>query len=94
MLGFAFACGSGMVHLFEKETNDKYTKRNMFLIPEPQSQAADMGDLNIVESLSISPQEDRLLATTTWSQMFSAWLWDPDMKQVQLNSDSFTVSQY
>jgi hypothetical protein len=94
VLGFAFACGSGVVHLFEKETNDKYTKRNMYHIPEPEFPATDMEDLNIVQSLSISPQEDQLLATTMRSQMFSVKLWDLDMSQVQPNIGSITVSKY
>jgi hypothetical protein len=94
VLGFAFACGSGTVHLFERETNDKYTKRNMFLIPEPEFQTTDMEDLNIVQSLSISPEENQLLATTMRPQMFSVRLWDLNMTQVQLKSNSVIVSQY
>ncbi|PNF35437.1 Cilia- and flagella-associated protein 57 [Cryptotermes secundus] len=73
--GFAFACGSGMVHLFERETSSKYSKRNVFLIPEPEFQEPGKEDLNTVQALSISPQEDQLLATAMWSQMFSVKLW-------------------
>jgi hypothetical protein len=71
-----------MVHLFEKETSSKYSKRNVFLIPEPEFQEPGKEDLNVVQSLSISPQGDQLLATTMWSQMFSVELWGSGITQV------------
>jgi hypothetical protein len=82
VLGFAFACGSGTVHFFEKETSSKYSKRNVFLIPEPEFQEPGKEDLNTVQALSISPQGDQLLATAMRSQMFSVKLWGPSITQV------------
>lgn len=82
------------MHLFEKETNDKYRKRNVFRILQPEFQAADMEDLKMVHTLSISPEDDQLLAATACSQMFSVRLWDVDMMQVHFNSDSIIAPQY
>lgn len=31
-IGFAFACGPGYVHMFEKETPHHWRKRNLFRI--------------------------------------------------------------
>jgi hypothetical protein len=73
-----------MVHLFVKETSSKYTKMNVFHIPQPGFQDVAAEDLNIVHNLNVSPEEDQLLATTMRSQMFSVRLWNPDVTQVDL----------
>jgi hypothetical protein len=82
VVGFAFTCGSGKVHLFEKNTSSKYSKRNVFLIPESEYQEPSKGGLNTVQTLSISPEEKQLLATAMRSQIFSVKLWGTSITQV------------
>ncbi|KAL0279228.1 UNVERIFIED_CONTAM: hypothetical protein PYX00_000834 [Menopon gallinae] len=72
--GFAYSCKSGLVHMFEKETQTQYRKRNVFKIVEmPDS------DVNIIKHLSINVSHDKLLATTSRPQIFTVRLWGPDI---------------
>lgn len=81
-----------MVHLFEKHTSDRYSKRNVFLIPELEFQEPGQEDLNTVQTLSISPQGDQLMATAMRSQIFSVQLWGPSTTQVHDTTLHYTIS--
>nr|CAD7403161.1 unnamed protein product [Timema cristinae] len=80
--GFAYACGSGQVHLFERESNQRYRKRNVFRVPAPEFQDRSQEDLCAVQSLSVNITQDKLLATTLRSQLYSVRLWGQDQAQV------------
>nr|CAD7587153.1 unnamed protein product [Timema genevievae] len=80
--GFAYACGSGQVHLFERESNQRYRKRNVFCVPVPEFQDRSQEDLCAVQSLSVNITQDKLLATTLRSQLYSVRLWGQDQAQV------------
>nr|CAD7457121.1 unnamed protein product [Timema tahoe] len=80
--GFAYACGSGQVHLFERESNQRYRKRNVFRVPVPEFQDRSQEDLCAVQSLSVNITQDKLLATTLRSQLYSVRLWGQDQAQV------------
>ncbi|XP_067002116.2 cilia- and flagella-associated protein 57 [Anabrus simplex] len=77
--GFMYVCGLGTVHMFEKETNHKYRKRNVFVIPKIGYDDKACEDLNVIQNLCISPGENVLLATTLRTQLFSVRLWGLDL---------------
>ncbi|KAL7287547.1 hypothetical protein TKK_0018316 [Trichogramma kaykai] len=76
--GFAFAHGYGNVVVFEKDGPHKYTKRNLYSVPQQVSKLAS-DELYKVNSLSTNPSCDKILVTTGWAQLFYAKLWGPDI---------------
>ncbi|XP_063224801.1 cilia- and flagella-associated protein 57 [Bacillus rossius redtenbacheri] len=81
--GFAFACGAGTVHLFEREGANKYSKSAVLLVPTPHFAEGTASDLTAVQCLAAGASQDRVAATTLRSQLYSAPLWgaaghDPD----------------
>ncbi|CAB0032001.1 unnamed protein product [Trichogramma brassicae] len=76
--GFAFAHGYGNVVVFEKDGPHKYTKRNLYSVPQQVSKLAS-DELYRVNSLSTNPSCDKILVTTGWTQLFYAKLWGPDI---------------
>ncbi|KAK6624804.1 hypothetical protein RUM44_011668 [Polyplax serrata] len=76
--GFAYSCGIGLVHLFEKDKN-KYKKRNVFVIEDPIVQDLHGANINVVKHLSINVSQDKLLATTNRAQLYMVRLWGPDL---------------
>ncbi|KAJ8674194.1 hypothetical protein QAD02_005456 [Eretmocerus hayati] len=77
--GFAFALGFGTLVLFEKESQHKYTKRNLYIVP-PQVSSKETPQLYRANSLSSNTSADKLLLTTGWCQLFYAQLWGQDLK--------------
>lgn len=80
--GFAYSCGTGLVHMFEKDSPYKYRKRNVFRIDDPDFRESEI-ELNQVRHLSINVTEDKLLATTNREQLYSVRLWGPDLYVVR-----------
>ncbi|XP_022907952.2 cilia- and flagella-associated protein 57 [Onthophagus taurus] len=82
--GFAYACGVGMVYLYEKETPHRYRRRNVFKVPDRNVVREDDdptvdGALNHINHLGVNLSEDRLLATCKENQMYTVRLWGPDI---------------
>ncbi|KYN15284.1 PREDICTED: cilia- and flagella-associated protein 57 [Trachymyrmex cornetzi] len=77
--GFAYAHGGGTVVLFEKEGKHKYTKRNVYVIPQRMMKDDDP-NLYKIHTINVNPSFDRLIVTTDWSQMYYATLWGPDLQ--------------
>ncbi|KAJ9581157.1 hypothetical protein L9F63_023662, partial [Diploptera punctata] len=76
--GFAYGCGFGLVHFFEKISSSKYAKRNLYVVPSPEFPNEN---LNLIQNLSISLDEQRLITTTMRSQIYSVKLWEQDISQ-------------
>ncbi|KAL0105366.1 hypothetical protein PUN28_016788 [Cardiocondyla obscurior] len=77
--GFAYAHGAGTVVLFEKEGKHKYTKRNVYVIPQRVARDDDPR-LYRINTININPSFDRLIITAGWSQLYYAALWGPDLQ--------------
>ncbi|XP_011155661.1 cilia- and flagella-associated protein 57 [Solenopsis invicta] len=77
--GFAYAHGMGTVIFFEKEGKHKYTKRNIYVIPE-RVMRDDDPDLYRINTINVNPSFDRLIITTGWSQLYYATLWGPNLQ--------------
>ncbi|KAL4237175.1 Cilia- and flagella-associated protein 57 [Mactra antiquata] len=79
--GFACACGPGTVHLFEK-TDDKdfFKKAREIKIPQ-DSNSADptKSQQQIITSLTVSPSEETLVASTDLSQLYYITLSSADI---------------
>lgn len=62
--GFAFAYLTGTIHLYEKVTPHKYTKRNVFKVPAIVVKSNFTDDdvvTNKINCIRISPSEDRFV---------------------------------
>ncbi|KMQ89315.1 wd repeat-containing protein 65 [Lasius niger] len=77
--GFAYAHGAGTVIFFEKEGKHKYTKRNVYVLPERVVKNDDP-DLYRINTIDVNPGFDRLIVTAGWSQLYYAALWGPDLQ--------------
>ncbi|KAL6265398.1 hypothetical protein P5V15_002195 [Pogonomyrmex californicus] len=77
--GFAYAHGAGTVVLYEKEGKHKYTKRNIYVIPE-RGLKDDDPDLYKINTININPSFDHLIITAGWSQLYQAILWGPGLQ--------------
>ncbi|KYN38346.1 WD repeat-containing protein 65 [Trachymyrmex septentrionalis] len=77
--GFAYAYGGGTIILFEKEGKHKYTKRNVYVIPQRMVKDDDP-NLYKIHTINVNPSFDRLIVTTGWSQLYYATLWGPDLQ--------------
>jgi len=78
--GFAYAHGAGTVILYEKEGKHKYTKRNIYVIPQRVAKDDDP-DLYRISTINVNPSFDRLIITAGWSQLYYATLWGPDLQR-------------
>ncbi|CAH0564937.1 unnamed protein product [Brassicogethes aeneus] len=86
--GFAFGFTSGKVYLYEKESQTKFRKRNVFTIPDftPNRDSEEDEDQvrearNVVSCISTNPIQDRLLVVTDQQQIFTVKLWQADITQ-------------
>lgn len=83
--GFAFGYGTGVIHLFEKETQNKYRKRNIYKIPdhsverEESDSSTSIQPLTSVNYITVNGTEDRILVTCAESQIYTTRLWGPDI---------------
>ncbi|KAG5321315.1 CFA57 protein, partial [Pseudoatta argentina] len=77
--GFAYAYGGGIIVLFEKEGKHKYTKRNVYVIPQRMVKDDDP-NLYKIHTINVNPSFDRLIVTTGWSQLYYATLWGPTLQ--------------
>lgn len=98
--GFACACGPGTVHLFEK-TDDKdfFKKAREIKIPQ-DSNSADptKSQQQIITSLTVSPSEETLIASTDLSQLYyitlsSADIGKGDQAQFEVLAQAFHYGQ-
>lgn len=80
--GFAYSCLVGQVHMFEKEEKNVYRRRNLFVIQDPDFREIQTIPLNIIQHMSIDPTQDKLLATTNRSQIYTVRLWGPNITTV------------
>ncbi|KAM0726478.1 Cilia and flagella-associated protein 57 [Formica fusca] len=78
--GFAYAHGAGTIILFEKEGKHKYTKRNVYVLPERVLKDDDP-DLYKINTIDVNPGLDQLIVTAGWSQLYYAALWGPDLQR-------------
>lgn len=77
--GFVYAYSAGTVILFEKEGKHKYTKRNIYVIPQ-RGMKDDDPELYKINAVNVNPSFDRLIITAGWSQLYYATLWGPDLQ--------------
>ncbi|XP_012285272.1 cilia- and flagella-associated protein 57 [Orussus abietinus] len=76
--GFAFGFGAGTLVVFERDGPHKYTKRNVYVVPE-QASKQENPNLYRINCINANLSSDRLLVTTGWAQLFYAKLWGPDL---------------
>lgn len=88
--GFAYSCGLGYVHLFERDKN-KYKKRNVFIIDDPIIEGLFNAEINVVNHLSINVSQDKLLATTNRAQLYMVRLWGPDLNVVSKKKKYYLI---
>lgn len=84
--GFAFAYLNGSVHLYEKESQVKFRKRNVFKVPDHnivREEADAEFIMNEIVALSINPSQDRLVVTCKQNQLYYVRLWGPDLSSNQ-----------
>ncbi|RZF41535.1 hypothetical protein LSTR_LSTR000249 [Laodelphax striatellus] len=81
--GFCYTCTSGIVILFEKESSACYRKRNVFRIVAKDVRDCSSKEMNEIHTLSISPNEEKLLCTTKRMQIYYVQLWGQDIAQCQ-----------
>lgn len=98
--GFACACGPGTVHLFEK-TDDKdfFKKAREIKIPQDSNSAdPSKSQQQIITSLTVSPSEETLVASTDLSQLYyitlsSADIGKGDQAQFEVLAQAFHYNQ-
>ncbi|XP_049771839.1 cilia- and flagella-associated protein 57-like [Schistocerca cancellata] len=78
--GFAYNYGESAVHFFERLSAHAYSKRNVFNIPCPEIAEREPG-INCIQNLSMNNDGDYLVATTRYSQIYSAFLMGPTIAQ-------------
>lgn len=76
--GFAFSCGAGKVFFFEKIGINKYVRRNIYKIEEPDYREVQKEEANVIRHLDINITETCLLATTYRSHIYNVKLWGLD----------------
>ncbi|XP_066588293.1 cilia- and flagella-associated protein 57 [Prorops nasuta] len=77
--GFAFGFGARTIVFFEKEEVHKYSKRNIYIIPQ-QPIKDEKPELYVINTINFSPNYDRLIITTGWTQIFYTFLWGADIR--------------
>ncbi|XP_076282978.1 testes of unusual size [Lasioglossum baleicum] len=76
--GFVYAHGFRTIVLFERESQHKYVKRNVYIIPTQPSKDENR-DLYKVNTINLNINVDHLVITTSWPQLFHTRLWGPDL---------------
>ncbi|XP_028156155.1 cilia- and flagella-associated protein 57 [Ostrinia furnacalis] len=83
--GFAFACGPGYVHMFEKETPHHWRKRNLFRISKKSYKHTRdnplWSPLDAIQHITIDPNQETLLITTLRKQLYYVKLFGVHMLQ-------------
>ncbi|XP_072943065.1 cilia- and flagella-associated protein 57 isoform X1 [Epargyreus clarus] len=83
--GFAFACGPGYVHMFEKETPHHWRKRNLFRISKKSykhtRENPTWSPLDAIQHITIDPNQETLLITTFRKQLYNVKLFGQHMLQ-------------
>jgi len=98
--GFACACGPGVVHLFEK-TDDKdfFKKAREIKIPQDLNSAdPSKAQQQMINSLTVSPSEETLVASTDLNQLYyitlsSADIGKGDQASFEVLAQSFHYGQ-
>ncbi|XP_017782730.1 PREDICTED: cilia- and flagella-associated protein 57 [Nicrophorus vespilloides] len=87
--GFLFAFPNGNILFYEKESPNRYRKRNVFRIPDHSIERGEEEiteifeefaniDLTTVNTISINVSEDRFIATCNETQIYTMRIWGPD----------------
>ncbi|XP_046965131.1 cilia- and flagella-associated protein 57 [Vanessa cardui] len=83
--GFAYACGQGYVHMFEKETPHNWRKRNLFRISKKSYKHTRehplWSPLDAIQHITIDPNQETLLITTLRKQLYYVKLFGQHMLQ-------------
>ncbi|XP_053620233.1 cilia- and flagella-associated protein 57 isoform X1 [Plodia interpunctella] len=83
--GFAFGCGPGYVHVFEKETPHHWRKRNVFRISKKSykhtREYPTWSPLDAVQHITIDPNQETLLITTLRKQLYYVKIFAQHMLQ-------------
>ncbi|XP_045500687.1 cilia- and flagella-associated protein 57 isoform X2 [Colias croceus] len=83
--GFAYACGPGYVHMFEKETPHHWRKRNLFRISRNSYKHTRehplWSPLDAIQHIAIDPNQETLLITTLRIQLYYVKLFGQHMLQ-------------
>ncbi|XP_031769045.2 cilia- and flagella-associated protein 57 isoform X1 [Galleria mellonella] len=83
--GFAFGCGPGYVHMFEKETLHHWRKRNVFRISKKSykhtREHPQWSTLDAIQHITIDPNQETLLITTLRKQLYYVKLFGQHMLQ-------------
>ncbi|XP_059051010.1 cilia- and flagella-associated protein 57 isoform X1 [Achroia grisella] len=83
--GFAFGCGPGYVHMFEKETPHHWRKRNVYRISKKSYKHTRehplWSPLDAIQHITIDPNQETLLITTLRKQLYYAKLFGQHMLQ-------------
>nr|XP_023027258.1 cilia- and flagella-associated protein 57-like [Leptinotarsa decemlineata] len=79
--GFAFGYLNGKIHIYERETPNKFRKRGVFRIPDRtirREYEEEPEVITTVNTIAINPSEDRLIATCGEMQTWTGRLWSHD----------------
>ncbi|XP_037969047.2 cilia- and flagella-associated protein 57 [Plutella xylostella] len=83
--GFAFACGPGYVHMFEKETPHHWRKRNVYRISRKSYKHTRehpvWSPLDSVRHIAVDPHQETLVITTMRKQLYHVKLFGQHMLQ-------------
>ncbi|XP_045769045.1 cilia- and flagella-associated protein 57 isoform X2 [Maniola jurtina] len=83
--GFAYACGQGYVHMFEKETPHHWRKRNVYRIWKKSYKHTRehplWSPLDAIQHITIDPNQETLLITTLRKQLYYVKLFGQHMLQ-------------
>ncbi|CAG4978626.1 unnamed protein product [Parnassius apollo] len=83
--GFAFSCGPGYVHMFEKETIHHWRKRNVFRVSKKSYKHTRedpmWSSLDEIQHITIDPNQETLLITTLRKQLYTVKLFGQHMLQ-------------
>lgn len=95
--GFAFGYGTGMVHLYEMETQHKFIKRNTFRIPDHsvirEYETENQENITTINYLTISPSQGKLIATCNESQIYFVNLWTQETSETDNDKQDETLSE-
>ncbi|GBP75293.1 Cilia- and flagella-associated protein 57 [Eumeta japonica] len=83
--GFAFACGQGYVHMFEKESLHHWQKRNLFRISRKSYKHTRDTPIwspqDAIQHIAVDPHQENLLITTLRPQLYYVKLFGQHMLQ-------------
>ncbi|CAH0405353.1 unnamed protein product [Chilo suppressalis] len=83
--GFAFSCGPGYVHMFEKETPHHWRKRNLYRISKKSYKHTRehpvWSELDAIQHITVDPNQETLLITTLRKQLYHVKLFGQHMLQ-------------